>query len=337
MPQYYPFKGYSVNKTTPSRPPICHKRIMALQKSLQGSKVRTMKRPSKTAKRILVAMAVIVAAMAAATGTFLLTARRFVVVSDAAWSLVMPKREFSRMRFALASKWYRLIILQPDASVFADSQSLESFMYDLNDEVGDGVVLLGPLASSKVVEYNVETSSILEDAAVYGIYGEGSALFDATLIPNPESGWMSAATEMAKKASSMSQNIAIVSDSKGSVYNETIKSQFKTGMVNEYVNEDASRLFVSNTIQEMNRLGIVIGMCPHLEGFYNVFDMDDTISWIVDYRYSTIVPSKQLYGTVLPDLSGLAKTIPLEKETFRAETAETVDRTFELEFKYDGK
>lgn len=296
-----------------------------------------MRRLSRTAKRILIAMAVIVAVMAAATGTFLLTTRRFVVVSDAAWSLVMPKREFSRMRFALASKWYRLIILQPDASVFADSQSLESFMYDLNDEVGDGVVLLGPLASSKVVEYNVEAYSILEDTAVYGIYGEVSALFDATLIPNPESGWRSAASAIAKKIASMSQNIAIVSDSKGSVYNEAIMSQFQTGMVNEYINEDASRLFVSNTIQEMNRLGIVLGMCPHLEGFYNVFETDDTISWVVDYRYSTIVPSKQLYGTVLPDLSGLANAIPLKKETVRAEISEAIDGTFDLEFKYDGR
>lgn len=296
-----------------------------------------MRRLSRTAKRILIAMAVIVAAMAAATGTFLLTARRFVVVSDAAWSLVMPKREFSRMRFALASKWHRLIILQPDASVFADSQNLESFMYDLNDEVGDGVVLFGPLTSSKVVEYKVEASSILENAAVYGIHGEGSAFFDATLIPNPESGWRSAASAIAKKIASMSQNIAIVSDSMGSVYNEAIMSQFQTGMVNEYINEDASRLFVSNTIQEMNRLGIVLGMCPHLEGFYNVFETDDTISWVVDYRYSTTVPSKQLYGTVLPDLSGLAKTIPLKKEAVRAEISEAMDGTFDLEFKYDGR
>ncbi len=296
-----------------------------------------MRRLSRTAKRILIAMAVIVAVMAAATGTFLLTARRFVVVSDAAWSLVMPKREFSRMRSTLARKWHRLIILQPDASVFSDSQSLESFMYDLNDEVGDGVVLLGPLTSSKIVEYNVEASSILEDAAVYGIYGEGSALFDATLIPNPESGWRSAASAIAKKIASMSQNIAIVSDSKGSVYNETIMSQFQTGMVNEYINEDASRFFVSNTIQEMNRLGIVLGMCPHLEGFYNVFETDDTISWVVDYRYSTIVPSKQLYGMVLPDLSGLANAIPLKKETVCTEISEAMDGTFDLEFKYDGR
>lgn len=334
MPQYYPFKGHSVNKTTPARPPICHKRIMALQKSLQGSKVRTMKRPSKTAKRILVAMAVVIAITAAVTGAFLLTARRFVVVSDAAWSLVMPKGEFSRMRSTLALKWHRLIILQPDASVFDGSLELESFLYGLKDEVEEGVVLLGPLSSSKVVEYEVDACSILEETAVYGIYGTRSALFDATLIPNPESGWMSAATEMAKKASPMSQNIAIVSDSRGSVYNETIISQIQAGKVNEYINEDSSRLFLSNTIQEMNRLGIVIGMCPHLEGFYNVFDMDDTISWIVDYRYSTIVPSKQLYGTVLPDLSGLAKTIPLKKE---AVLAETMDGTFELEFKYDGR
>ena len=296
-----------------------------------------MKGLSKTAKRILVAMVVIIAIMAAVVGAFLLTAQRFVVVSDAAWSLVMPKKEFSRMRFALARKWHRLIILQPDASELGDSQSLESFIYDLNDEVGDGVVLFGPLVSSKIVEYNVKASSILEKTAVYGIYGTESPLFDATLVPNPGSGWERAASAVAKKVSSMSQNIAIVSDSKGSIYNEAIMSQFQDKMVSAYINEDSSRLFVSNTIQEMNRLGIVLGMSPHLEGFYNVFTMDETISWIVDYRYSTIVPSKQLYGTVLPDLSGLAKTIPLEKETVLSKTAETIDGTFELEFKYDGK
>ena len=162
---------------------------MALPKTAQGSKVQNMKGLSKTAKRILVAMVVIIAIMAAVVGAFLLTAQRFVVVSDAAWSLVMPQKEFSRMRFALARKWHRLIILQPDASELGDSQSLESFIYDLNDEVGDGVVLFGPLASSKIVEYNVKASSILEKAAVYGIYGTESPLFDATFVPNPGSGW----------------------------------------------------------------------------------------------------------------------------------------------------
>lgn len=279
-------------------------------------------------------MAVLAAAVAMVLGLFIITARRFVVVSDAAWSLVMPKREFSRMGFALARKWHRLIIIQPDASEFGDSQSLESFIYSVGDKVGDGVVLMGPLVSSKVVEYEVDAGSILEKAVVYGIYGTESPLFDATLIPKPENGWTDAASAVARKVSSMSRNVAIVSDSQGSVYNEAIMSWFQDGMVSVYINEDASRLFVSNTIQEMNRLGIVFGMCPHLEGFYNVFTMDETISWIVDYRYSTIVPSKQLYGTVLPDLSGLAKTIPLKKEALRTEVS---GGTLDLEFKYDGK
>lgn len=291
-------------------------------------------RGRKASIRIIKVLAVVAALVAAFCAAFLLTAPQFVVVSDAAWSLVLPKAEVSRMRLSLALRWHRLVVVQADASSLADGQALDEFIDDVCNKPKVDAVLFGPVASSKIVEYYLDAGALLADKAVYGIYGTQTGLFDATLVPAVEQGWIQASEAVRDEVVATSRNVAIVSDSKGSVYNEAIVSILPQGMATEYIDEDGARLFVSNTLEDMNRLGIVIGMCPRLDGFYTVFDRDDTISWIVDYRYSTIVPSRQLHGIVLPDLSGFAKTAPLGKQDAKTIGA---DGLAPLGFKYDGR
>ncbi len=256
---------------------------------------------------------VIALAFALFLAVFFIFAPRFVIITDSAWSLVMPHKEFARTSLNLALRWQRLKIIEADISVLSNSKNLEDFITNLSTNKKITAILFGPLASSQIMQYNIDASSTLNNSVVYGISNTQNNFFDITLCLNPQSGWEEASKTIAEEASSMSQNVTLVTDNMGKAYRETIVSQFPTNMVTEYINENESRFFISNTIEEMKNLNTIIAFCPHLKDFYSIFSQDDTISWVVDYKYSTIVPKKQLYGIVLPNLSLFAKTAVIEK------------------------
>jgi len=291
---------------------------------------RTRKGKHKALK-ILICLLV---ALALFVALFFFTARRFIVVSDAAWSQVMPTKEFIRIGRNLFLRWYRLSIIQTDISVLANQTDLEAFLNELSHKAVSGVVMFGPVASVKIVEYNIDASQLFSTATVYGIYGTRSTCFDATLSLNPISGWKEAGKTLTSETETMSQNIAIVSDLTGSIYNKAIVSQFPKGMVTEYTKADDSLLFISNTISNMDRLGITIALCPHLEDFYTIFSYNSSISWVVDYKYANIVPKKQLYGIVVLDLASFASNAKLDKDEVRLAGS---NGCIMLNYKYDGQ
>jgi len=231
------------------------------------------------------------------------------------------------MGMNLAFKWHRLKIIEADSTVLSSAQELETFITDLSKNKKVSCVLFGPIASSQITKYNIDASTILRDSVVYGVNSNQSELFDITLCINPQSGWEEASTAVAKENNSIPQNVALVTDTSGTAYKEAIVSQFASNMITEYINENENRLFISNTINKMNKLNTVLAFCPHLKDFYMVFSQDNTISWVVDYKYSTIVPKKQLYGIVLPNLSGFAKTAILEKPQTK--------QVLQLDYKYN--
>ena len=55
----------------------------------------------------------------------------------------------------------------------------------------------------------------------------------------------------------------------------------------------------------------MLAMCPYVSSFHRFFVGNTTVQWIVDYRFASVVPSDNLYGVVVPDLSvviGISKT-----------------------------
>ena len=57
--------------------------------------------------------------------------------------------------------------------------------------------------------------------------------------------------------------------------------------------------------EEMDRQGIVLAMCPYVSTFYRFFSNETTVQWVVDYRFASVVPEKNLYAVVIPDFAGL--------------------------------
>lgn len=226
---------------------------------------------------------------------------RFVLVMDPAWSYLLPSSELSSMRFALAQKGYRLVVVHASASYLNDANSFTSLLLSLKCSE----ILLGPLASASAIEFEINVSSLLENAVVYGMWSQACNNFDVTLISNISAGWQDAITKVSTKT--MAQNTAMVYDSEAISVFEAINSEISMGTLLEYYYDGSSRLFARNTISDMNEKQVVVALCPHLENLYDLVSLDNSISWIVDYRYAQIIPKKQLLGIVLPDLTGFVK------------------------------
>ncbi len=226
---------------------------------------------------------------------------RFVLVMDPAWSYLLPSSELFSMRFALAQKGYHLVVVHTSATNLDDSTSFTSLLLSLKGSE----ILLGPLASASAVQFGIDVTSLFENAVVYGMWSQSCNNFDVTLISNISAGWQDAITKVTTKT--MAQNVAMVYDSETISVYKAIDSITPTGDFLGYYYDGQSKIFARNTVSDMNEKQVVIALCPHLENLYDLVSLDSSISWIVDYRYAQIIPKKQLFGTVLPDLTGFVK------------------------------
>ena len=226
---------------------------------------------------------------------------RFVLVMDPAWSYLLPSSELFSMRFALAQKGYHLVVVHTSATNLDDSTSFTSLLLSLKGSE----ILLGPLASASAVQFGIDVTSLFENAVVYGMWSQSCNNFDVTLISNISAGWQDAITKVTTKT--MAQNVAMVYDSETISVYKAIDSITPAGDFLGYYYDGQSKIFARNTVSDMNEKQVVIALCPHLENLYDLVSLDTSISWIVDYRYAQIIPKKQLFGTVLPDLTGFVK------------------------------
>lgn len=253
-----------------------------------------MKRKTKVLLGLCIFLLLIVAVLAL---VYFVAFERFVLVSDPAWSYLLPLSELSSMRFALAKRGYRLVVFDASASQLDGASSFTPMLLSLKGSV----VLLGPLASASAIRFEVDVSTLLEQAVVYGMWSQACYNFDVTLVSDVNAGWRKAAGQM------MAQNVAVVYDSDGSSSFEAIESVISKTSMLEYYDDGSNRWFAKKTVDSMNEKQVVVAFCPHLEGLYNLVALDDSIFWIVDYRYAQMIPKKQLFGIVLPDLKALAR------------------------------
>lgn len=253
-----------------------------------------MKRKTKVLLGLCIFLLLIVAVLAL---VYFVAFERFVLVSDPAWSYLLPSSELSSMRFALAKRGYRLVVFDASASHLDDASSFTPMLLSLKGSV----VLLGPLASASAIRFEVDVSTLLEQAVVYGMWSQACYNFDVTLVSDVNAGWREAAGQ------TMAQNVAVVYDSDGSSSFEAIESVISKTSLVEYYDDGSNRWFAKNTVDSMKEKQVVVVFCPHLEGLYNLVALDDSIFWIVDYRYAQMIPKKQLFGIVLPDLKALAR------------------------------
>lgn len=223
----------------------------------------------------------------------------FTLVSDISFNQVYSSY-LMKDRLHYAAKGLRLRVKTLDETCFYDK---ESFIAELSRIKGD-YVLLSPLPSWYACQNEVNVSNLLPGSVVLGIGAESAVgYFDCLLVSDERAGWVEAGKAMAAETSSMSQNIGLVYDLDSIDYASDIIGCFRENRVSVFNRDGSSRLFASTTLDAMNKQGIVLALCPYATSFNSFFNSDSTVSWVVDYRLASVVPSENLYGVVRPDLS----------------------------------
>lgn len=148
-----------------------------------------------------------------------------------------------------------------------------------------------------------------QGASTFQTTSASQNIFDCTLVSDLESGWIQAAKEVAAEMKTISQNTALVLDLSSSHLESAIKDQFQNGYLSVFLDDGNQRAFTSLTLGEMVRQGIIVALCPYTQTLSDFFKTPNTISWVIDYRFTDAIPPKQLYGIVLPDLLPALKII----------------------------
>ena len=253
--------------------------------------------PGKTRKPLLIVLIVILAVASALALVYYFAFPTFTIISDSAFSAVLPKAELRRLGLSMATKGIRLKIEAFENDCFYAPESFSSHL----ERVTGKWVLFGPTASSFSVQNEINVRDILARSVTIGIYADPDTnLFDCTLVSDFTSGWIEAATAISDEMSKTSRNTALVYENSVILLAQDIESCFQTGWLSVYEDDGQSRLFVSTTLSEMDKQNIVIALCPYETRLNDFFKNPSSLSWVVDYRFAPVVPQSQLYGMVIP-------------------------------------
>ncbi len=260
-----------------------------------------MGKASRKVKRTLAIGLMVIAAMVLSLiAIYFLALPTFTIVSDRAFSTVLPKAELRRLGLSLASNGIRLKV-----DTFKDEsfESPESFSNRLGKVKGRWV-LLSPVLSAYSVNNAIDVSEMLSDSVAIAMYAyPDTGLFDCTLVSDERSGWVKAASSVASEMAVTARNTALVYEVDSIAYRNDIVACFSPGWLSVFEDDGQSRLFVSSTMAELDRQNIVIALCPYESKLYDFFSSPGTVNWVVDYRFAATVPKSQLYGIVIPAFS----------------------------------
>ncbi|MFC2821759.1 MAG: hypothetical protein ACFN3H_03180, partial [Spirochaetales bacterium] len=112
-------------------------------------------------------------------------------------------------------------------------------------------------------------------------------------------------------------------------YSDDIASAFLRDTLSVFKEEGGSRLFASQTMDEMKKSGIVLALCPYVENLSSFFSSGSSVYWIVDYRFAPAVPKGRLFGIVAPDFIGALKLAKVAEKG--------AGKTYELGYVYEAR
>ena len=256
-------------------------------------------------KPLIIAISAVAALAIVCTLIYMFAFRTLTVVSDSAFSLVLPKSTMRDLRFSMAFKGIRVRTVYLEDSAF---DSPEAFRTRLMEEKGS-YVLLGPVSSAYAVSKKINVSDLLKESTVIAMYGKKSSLFDCTLVSDEKSGWIKASEKLSSEFEKTAQNVALIYENDAVPYAQDIKDCFSDSRLSVFSDDGQSRLFASETLKRTDELSIVVAMCPYYSRLGDFFKTPGTLSWVVDYRFANAVAPKQLYGIVVPSLSRSLKGV----------------------------
>ena len=272
---------------------------------VRPEKIRTRKvktKKDRRRRRALVIAMVVALIAASCAALYLFGFQHITIAADNSFLQVIPSSDLMKLRLDFALHGKRLSVMKLKDEYFSYS---DLFQAALSMVKGD-VVVLSPMVSEYAIDQGVDVSSLLNNSLVIGISMKTDDMpFDCTLVPDELSGWLEASEAIEAEISRMSQNVALVYSSGDVSYAQDIIDAFPTGHVSGFKKVGRNGSFVSDTLAAMDEQGIVIALCPYVSSFYWFFNKETTTQWVVDYRFASVVPEKNLYAVVIPDFSVL--------------------------------
>lgn len=294
--------------------------------------LQVMKRGKNKKKRVLpiVLLSVLfIAAAVSATCFFVLPT--FTVVSDSAYSQVLYRPWFSRIRLSALLNGSRLRVVTLEDSAFDDGISFSAALERVSGG-GKGYVFLSPAVSYFAVRNSIDVSAVFDSAIVSGFAVSGGndvSSFDCVFVSDEKSGWLDASRKLAAEPSVMNEKLALIFSRDRISYSDDIASAFPSDTLSVFKEEGGNRLFASLTMDEMKKNGIVLALCPYVENLSSFFSSGSSVYWIVDYRFAPAVPKGRLFGVVAPDFIGALKV---------AKGAEKrAGKTYEMGYVYEAR
>ena len=271
-------------------------------KKQEKKPARVMQKKKRKGMGALIAALAVVLFCAACALVYLFAFPRVSIVADSSFFQVVPSSDLIRLRLNYAFGGTRLSVVKLDDQCF----SFKDLFVNAVSKIKGKTVVLSPMVSEYAIAEDVDVSSVLEQSTVIGItVDKENTCFDCILIPDELSGWLDASSIIEAETSKMSQNVALVYSANKVSYIQDIIDAFPAGHVSVFEKKGSSAIFASNTLEEMDRQGIVLALCPYVSTFYRFFSNETTVQWVVDYRFASVVPEKNLYAVVIPDFSGL--------------------------------
>ncbi len=295
-------RGVSVNNGAAVDGSALHRYSVGMGKKQEKKPARVMQKKKRKGMGALIAALAVVLFCAACALVYLFAFPRVSIVADSSFFQVVPSSDLIRLRLNYAFGGTRLSVVKLDDQCF----SFKDLFVNAVSKIKGKTVVLSPMVSEYAIAEDVDVSSVLEQSTVIGItVDKENTCFDCILIPDELPGWLDASSIVEAETSKMSQNVALVYSANKVSYIQDIIDAFPAGHVSVFEKKGSSAIFASNTLEEMDRQGIVLALCPYVSTFYRFFSNETTVQWVVDYRFASVVPEKNLYAVVIPDFSGL--------------------------------
>lgn len=235
----------------------------------------------------------------------------FVFLDDPAMSLVLPGKCYEEFKKGICGLGFRFEKITLNREFFNKEQWQENLDSILN---GVTFVMASPLITATLESENYNFGERLPKIKSYGISYDENNCFDMILSSDVHGGWLEA-----EKAVDPDEKIAVLyEDDRFSKTSQSISENHGTGSVLEKKVEISSVLSASNILKEFEELGIGIVMCPFVRSPEYYFKEENSLKWIVDYRFVLNVPQENLYGVVYPDFfNSVLPYLGVEREVLK--------------------
>lgn len=227
------------------------------------------------------------------------------LVRDESWNLVMPKGSDFELAKKFLHEGKRLRAVTFSQTELEEPDFIETEMKKLDT---GGIILASPVVTAAVNTCDIDIKNLMQ-TEIIGM-GINSEYFDSVLISDTLPAWVSAA----KIAAKAEDKVAVIYDSNSIVEAKLVYENIGSENIYKYNKDEYGEMYETEIKNTLTQDEITLVFCPPIDGMYNIVKKGINQNWIVDYRYSLVIPEENLMGVICPDVYNSLKDGKLEYE-----------------------